>query len=110
MLIDVTPADQGLNFKYWSPMSVGVWALLIFGLFPTVSALEAYVLDRRARSAPAASGSSRFNTVGAPARAVGGVLGGAFKVVGGVLPLFMASYTCVLLSVTNQQVGTSHWM
>ena len=27
----------GLNFKYWSPMSVGVWALLIFSLFALVS-------------------------------------------------------------------------
>jgi formate-dependent nitrite reductase membrane component NrfD len=110
MLIDVTPADQGFNFKYWSPMSVGVWALLIFGLFPTVSALEAYVLDRRARSDPAASGSSRFNTVGAPARPLGGVLGGAFNVVGGVLALFIASYTGVLLSVSNQPIWSDTWM
>jgi len=110
MLIDVTPADQGLNFKYWSPMSVGVWALLIFGLFPTVSALEAYVLDRRARSAPAVSGSSRFNAVGATARPLGGVLGSAFNLVGGVLSLFIASYTGVLLSVSNQPVWSDTWM
>jgi len=110
MLIDVTPGDQGLNFKYWSPMSVGVWALLIFGLFPTVSALEAYVLDRRARSAPAASGSSRFNTVDPPARPLGGVLGRAFNVVGAVLALFIASYTGVLLSVSNQPIWSDTWM
>jgi formate-dependent nitrite reductase membrane component NrfD len=110
MLIDVTPGDQGLNFKSWSPMSVGVWALLIFGLFPTVSALESYVLDRRARSGPAASGSSRFNTVGAPARPLGGILGRAFNVVGGVLALFIASYTGVLLSVSNQPIWSDTWM
>ena len=27
----------GLNFKYWSPMSVGVWVLLIFSVFAFVS-------------------------------------------------------------------------
>jgi formate-dependent nitrite reductase membrane component NrfD len=37
MLVDVTPGDTGLIFKYWSPMSVGAWALLIFGFFAFVS-------------------------------------------------------------------------
>jgi len=110
MLIDVTPGDQGLNFKSWSPMSVGVWALLIFALFPTVSALESYVLDRRARTAAVDSGSSRFRTVDAPAAAMGGVLGRAFNIVGGVLALFIASYTGVLLSVSNQPIWSDTWM
>jgi formate-dependent nitrite reductase membrane component NrfD len=110
MLIDVTPGDQGLNFKYWSPMSVGVWALLIFALFPTVSALESFVLDRRARSAAVDSGGARFRTVDAPAVPVGGVLGRAFNIVGGVLALFVASYTGVLLSVSNQPIWSDTWM
>jgi formate-dependent nitrite reductase membrane component NrfD len=110
MLIDVTPGDQGLNFKYWSPMSVGVWALLIFGLFPTVSALESYLLDRRSRGAAADSGGSRFRTVAAPAAPMGGVLGRAFNIVGGVLALFIASYTGVLLSVSNQPIWSDTWM
>ena len=38
MLVNVTPGDTSLNFKYWSPMSVGVWALLFFGFFAAVSA------------------------------------------------------------------------
>jgi formate-dependent nitrite reductase membrane component NrfD len=99
MLIDVTPGDQGLNFKYWSPMSVGVWALLVFGLFATVSALEAFVLDRKSSTA-----------TGAPARPLGGTAGRAFNVVGGILALFIASYTGVLLSVTNQPVWSDTWM
>src|SRR5688572_14236943 len=33
-------------FKYWSPMSVGAWALLIFGLFSFLSFLEALSEDR----------------------------------------------------------------
>jgi formate-dependent nitrite reductase membrane component NrfD len=110
MLIDVTPGDQGLNFKYWSPMSVGVWSLLVFALFPTVSALESYVLDRRARAGAADAGSSRFRTVDAPAAPIGGVLGRAFNIVGGVLALFIASYTGVLLSVSNQPVWSDTWM
>jgi formate-dependent nitrite reductase membrane component NrfD len=110
MLIDVTPGDQGLNFKYWSPMSVGVWALLIFALFPTVSALESYVLDRRARGAAVDASGSRFRTVAAPAAPRGGILGRAFNIVGGVLALFIASYTGVLLSVSNQPIWSDTWM
>jgi formate-dependent nitrite reductase membrane component NrfD len=99
MMIDVTPGDQGLNFKYWSPMSVGVWALLVFGFFATVSALEAFVLDRRSSTSS-----------GAPARPLGGVIGRAFNIAGGILGLFIASYTGVLLSVSNQPVWSDTWM
>jgi len=114
MLVDVTPGDQGLNFKYWSPMSVGVWALLIFGFFAAVSALEAFVLDRRSRSAapsaPTDSSGSRFRTVDPPARPIGGIAGQAFNVIGGVFALFVASYTGVLLSVSNQPIWSDTWM
>jgi len=99
MIVDVTPGDQGLSFKYWSPMSVGAWALLVFGLFATVSAIEAFVLDRRDRS-----------VAGDPSRPLGGILGRAFNLVGGVLGLFIASYTGVLLSVSNQPVWSDTWM
>lgn len=99
MLIDVTPGDQALNFKYWSPMSVGVWALLVFGFFAAVSGIEAFVLDRRDRS-----------VAGDPSRPLGGVLGRAFNIVGGVLALFIASYTGVLLSVSNQPIWSDTWM
>jgi formate-dependent nitrite reductase membrane component NrfD len=99
MLINVTPGDQGLNFKYWSPMSVGVWALLVFGVFAAVSAFESFVLDRRDRTA-----------AGDPGRPMGGVLGLAFNVVGGILALLLASYTGVLLSVSNQPIWSDTWM
>jgi formate-dependent nitrite reductase membrane component NrfD len=39
MLVDVTPGDTGLILKYWSPMSIGAWALFILGFFVTASAL-----------------------------------------------------------------------
>ena len=93
MLINVTPGDTGLNFKYWSPMSVGAWALFILGLFVTVSALEAFMLDRRKRAQP-----------------FGGGAGRAFNIVGGILALFFASYTGVLLSVSNQPIWSDTWM
>ena len=99
MLVDVTPGDVGLSFKYWSPMSVGVWALLIFGFFAAVSAWETFVLDRRDR-----------NAVGDPGRPIGGVLGRAFNAVGAIFALFIASYTGVLLSVSNQPVWSDTWM
>ena len=99
MLINVTPGDQGLNFKYWSPMSVGVWALLVFGVFAAVSALESFALDRRDRT-----------VVGDPGRPMGGVLGRAFNIVGGILALLLASYTGVLLSVSNQPIWSDTWM
>ena len=93
MLINVTPGDQGLNFKYWSPMSVGVWALLVFGFFTVVSALESFVLDRRPRTQP-----------------LGGAFGRAINIVGAVFGLFITSYTGVLLSVSNQPVWSDTWM
>jgi len=93
MLVDVTPGDQGLNFKYWSPMSVGVWALLAFGFFAALSALESFVLDRRSNARP-----------------LGGIAGRAFNVVGGVFALFIASYTGVLLSVSNQPIWSDTWV
>jgi len=94
MLVNVTPGDQGLSFKYWSPMSIGAWALFVFGFFAAISALESYVLDRR----------------GGPAsRPVGGPLGLLFNIVGAVLALFLASYTGVLLSVSNQPVWSDTW-
>jgi len=80
-------------------MSVGVWVLLEFGIFSFVSAFESFVLDRRDRG-----------TVGDPGRPMGGILGRAFNVVGGILALLFASYTGVLLSVSNQPIWSDTWM
>ena len=91
MLVDVTPGDTGLNFKYWSPMSVGAWGLLVFGVFAFVSAAEAWLSDRR----------------GSPVLPL--VLNRAFNVVGAVVGIFLASYTGVLLSVSNQPIWSDTW-
>lgn len=93
MLVNVTPGNAGLNFKYYSPMSVGVWVLLIFGVFATISALGAWLADRSGRTASAPAGPVSV----------------AFNVVGAVVALFFASYTGVLLSVSNQPVWSDTW-
>ncbi|HKW58358.1 MAG TPA: NrfD/PsrC family molybdoenzyme membrane anchor subunit [Candidatus Dormibacteraeota bacterium] len=85
MLVNVTPGDTSLSFKYWSPMSVGAWALLVFGFFATVSAIDARI------------------------RVIPMFLDRVFNVVGAILGLFIASYTGVLLSVSNQPVWSDTW-
>lgn len=93
MLIDDSPGGR-LVFKYWTPMSLGAWGLTIFGFFALVSFVEALVSDGRLRLA-------------ALHRAVGLLRNGrgrAFNVVGSLLALFVAAYTGVLLSVSNQPV------
>src|ERR1700687_6160732 len=52
MLIDTTPGQSGLVFKSWSPMSIGSWALLLFGIFAFVSFLQSVALARRERRDP----------------------------------------------------------
>ncbi len=99
MLINTTPGSVGLAFKYWSPISVGSWVLLIFGFFALVSFVEALTLDGRLRSPL-----SR-----AVAGTLSGSLGRAVNVVGAIAGLFLASYTGVLLSVSNQPIWSDTW-
>lgn len=78
-------------FKSWSPMSVGSWGIFLFGIFAFLSFLGAL----------AEEGYSRF----APLRGLRhGVLGGIISVLGGLFGFFVASYTGVLLSVTNRPI------
>jgi formate-dependent nitrite reductase membrane component NrfD len=91
MMWNTTPGGAGLNFKYWSPMSVGVWALTVYGLFATVSFLEALAGDLRSK------------------RLLHGAAGKAFLVAGAIVALFIAGYTGVLLSVSNQPVWSDTW-
>ena len=78
-------------FKWWSPMSVGSWALLLFGAFSFVSFLAALSEERRWRL-PLVTGLHR------------GVVGRAFVAIGAFFAFFLASYTGVLLSVTNRPI------
>jgi polysulfide reductase chain C len=90
MLVD--SRTFGLNFKYWSPMSVGAWVLIIFSLFALVSFRDAL-------------GSLR----GSRASFLSGALGRIFVIVGAVFGLFLAGYTGVLLSVSNQPIWSDTW-
>jgi formate-dependent nitrite reductase membrane component NrfD len=79
-------------FKYWSPMSIGSWALLLFGVFGFVSFIAALSETERLRwRAP--------RRVRPP-----GVLGLIFTAIGGMLGLYVAGYTGVLLAVTNRPI------
>ncbi len=88
-------------FKGWSPISFGAWGLLLFGLFAVLAALGGMAEEGRLHN-PAL-------------RAVGGaVRGGLAKLVGGLaglLGVFIAGYTGVLLSVTNRPIwADSPWL
>src|SRR5437899_1820536 len=92
-----------IMFKGWSPISFGAWAILVFGFFSVLSALGGMAEEGRLQN-PAL-------------RAVGGAVrggSGLAKVVGGVaglLGVFIAGYTGVLLSVTNRPIwADSPWL
>ncbi len=74
--------------KYWSPMSIGSWALLVFGLFAAVSALGALAVEGRA------PGWLCIFHQGPVAR--------LWSTVGAFFGFFVAGYTGVLLDVSNR--------
>lgn len=87
-----------LMFKAWSPMSVGVWGLLVFTLFALLSSLG--VLADGERS-PWRAFRFLADTPGAVIVAIGGTISG----------LFLAGYTGVLLAVTNRPIwADSSWI
>lgn len=84
-------------FKLWSPMSVGSWGLLLFGLFAFLAALAA-VSEERPREGPRLLHSAPVRWLRRTGPAAG------IAVVGSVLGLFLAGYTGVLLAVTNRPI------
>jgi polysulfide reductase chain C len=95
MLVNTTPDGFGLNFKIWSPMSVGIWALVIGSIFMAVSFLDTLARDGK---------------VSGPLARLGGVGGSkAWMVIGAVIWLFIASYTGVLIAVSSQPVWSDSW-
>lgn len=79
-------------FKYWSPISVGSAALLTFGLFTFVSFLDALAKDGVLRR-PIVSKVRPPERVGLIVTSLGGIAG-----------FYVASYTGVLLAVTNRPI------
>jgi formate-dependent nitrite reductase membrane component NrfD len=99
MLVNTTPGEQAPTLKYWSPMSVGAWALVVFGVFVTVSFVDALARDRVIRTAVTDHFAGLLH--GAP--------GTIWAVLGSVAGLFIAGYTGVLLAVSNQPVWSDTW-
>jgi formate-dependent nitrite reductase membrane component NrfD len=95
MLVDTTPGDFGLNFNSGTPMSVGVWMLLVASIFAFVSFVDALVRDGRIRHPLA--------------RAIASPAGKVWDVAGAVVFLFIAGYTGVLLAVSNQPIWSDTW-
>ena len=79
-------------FKTYSPMSLGSWALLVFGAFTFVAFLAALADTGRVPW----RGLARFRPPG--------ILGVIVAIVGGVFAFFVAGYTGVLLAVTNRPI------
>ncbi len=80
-------------FKYWSPMSLGSWAVLGFSLFAVLSFIGALAQSGYLERWPGLRGLRRPGTVGTVVTAAG-----AF------MALYIAGYTGVLLAVTNRPV------
>jgi formate-dependent nitrite reductase membrane component NrfD len=97
MLVDVgsgTPA-----FKAYSPMSLGVWGLTLFGLFSFVMFLAAV----------GEGGYLRWRVLAGAGRVMSSALGKGFMVIGAIFGFFVAAYTGVLLAVSNQPVWSDTW-
>jgi formate-dependent nitrite reductase membrane component NrfD len=80
-------------------MSVGAWVLAIFGIFSTLSFIEVLALDGWVRQSWAQKA----------AGALSGGFGRLFMIVGACLGLFIAGYTGILLSVSNQPIWSDTW-
>ncbi len=100
-------------FKYWSPMSIGAWALLVFGLFSFLSFLGALTEDEpRSYKTSTDGGRTRWTAIRTLGtrwpivrrlRAPSG-LGRVIAVIGAIFGLYIAGYTGVLLAVTNRPI------
>jgi formate-dependent nitrite reductase membrane component NrfD len=77
-------------FKSYSPMSFGAWGLLVFGFFALLSFLGTFARDHSR---------DRLHQLRPPS-----VLGTIIAVLGGLAGFFLASYTGVLLAVTNRPI------
>jgi formate-dependent nitrite reductase membrane component NrfD len=94
MLLDAS--NGGFAFKANSPMSLGSWALLGFGLFSFVSFVGAVA-------------ETGWHAADPIARILRGTVGAVWNVIGTALGLFVCGYTGVLLAVSNQPVWSDGW-
>ena len=89
LLLDAS--DGGLAFKAGTPISLGAWALLVFGLFSFVSFLGAL-------------GEGRSGPLTPISRLLTGGVGFVWNAIGTLFGLFVAGYTGVLLAASNVAV------
>jgi formate-dependent nitrite reductase membrane component NrfD len=89
MLYDAS--SGGLSFKPDSPMSMGSWMLLFFGIFSFVSFLGAL-------------GEGQTRALAPFTRVLKSTVGIVWSTIGTFFALFVAGYTGVLLAVSNQPV------
>jgi formate-dependent nitrite reductase membrane component NrfD len=81
-------------FKYWSPMSLGAWALLLFGICTLLSLIGSLWPGGRLERILRRSW-----------------LGRGLQIVGSLIGFFIAAYTGALLSATNQPIWSdSVWV
>ncbi len=78
-------------FKWWSPISFGSWGIAVFGAFAFLAFLGTLAED----------GYVRWEGLRDLRR---GLLGRLIAAIGGLLGLFVAGYTGVLLTVTNRPI------
>ncbi len=95
MLIDSRTGIPVL--KYWSPLSLGSWGLVLFGIFSAISFIDAAVEQWGIRQGKWLH------------RIFRGGFGRAFMIVGAILGVFLASYIGLDLSVSNQPVWSDTW-
>lgn len=89
-------------FKWWSPMSVGAWALLLFGGFSFASFLGALAEDNM-------FGLGRFAELAR--RLHRGPIGIIFEGAGTLVAFFIAAYTGALLTASNVPIWSqSTWL
>ena len=99
MLFDTTPGEFGLSFNSRTPMSVGVWVLVVASVFAFVAFVDSLVRDGRIGNRPARGLGSLLD----------GTVGLIWNVIGTIVYLFVAGYTGVLLAVSNQPVWSDSW-
>src|SRR5207244_177694 len=81
-------------FKYWSPMSIGAWALMLFGFCSGLSFLGSLSADGRLSRWFRRSLFAHF-----------------WQLIGCAVGLFIASYTGALVTATNQPLWSdSNWI
>jgi formate-dependent nitrite reductase membrane component NrfD len=76
--------------KWWSPISIGSWGLMIFSAFATISLIDAIIGRGHLSLGPWRSDNTLH----------GGRFGVIFAIPGGLAALFVAGYSGALLSVT----------